>query len=868
MKRIPIFVALAFAMGFTRAQTPEPYGFEGVPRYLAVDAVQNVITGFGAPRIAVADLDGDGDLDLLRVRETETSLDVIHVVNGVPVRVQSLVTTLPSGTQDVVLADWDGDSVLDAVVLAAEFATQPGTFVCVFPGRPDGTFAATTPFLVSARWSRASVADLDGDGRDDLLLFQAWQATAFDVLFGGSTSGAVRTQRYTASSRVAAVHAADLDGDGDQDVVAGVQGGAMSVYANDGLGNLTAAQTLSPGGSLFDLVLGDLDGDGDVDVLASTLVQQVGVEVEAFPNDGTGRFGTFLGSVVSTFPSATDGMRLRDVDADGVLDLVTALSSSNYGDLLTARGNGALGFRTIDVREDAVEDFDVFDLDGDGRLDVVTGDVRAIPICADGSFFGTTPTSLLLPTPIVGVRPVFLDANGDRATDVVTVAYDPSGPPYELVVQLADGSGGFLPEQRFTVSNAQFSNLLATDLNADGFTDVLTVGGGFVVAFLSDGQGGFSGSIQTTTGPVGYRVGEGDLDGDSLPDFVLTDRRSGTGMILYSRGDGTFDTQNFTFDCAPGDVWIFDANGDGLRDVVYGDRCNGLPSVAINLGSRAYAPIRPLSNAQQAGIDGTLAQLDGHGPLELVTHARYEVAVFQQGTSGAWNPVDVLDVRPFLVEGLLALDLDRDGRDEIVLAGDLNGRVSPILANTSASGTPRLEVRQYLAGRPWNDGRGSGLADIDYDADGFQDLALEGWPYLSSDEMIRLYPNRSALRSRHVPRVGNTAPLGLNAPAAWQFHVFAMFPSAQGSYPGVPIGPGMYLPLNYDSTLMPLVGQGGGGVFENFFGLLGTGGDATARIHVPSLPELRGFSLDLAFLVLDAQLQPAWHSNVLHWTID
>src|SRR5581483_11633287 len=81
----------------------------------------------------------------------------------------------PPNLDDVVLADVDGDGRLDLVTLRS-VATNAGGKLGVQPGNGDGTFAAVQKFTTLAPNGADGVpqmvaADLNGDGRPDVVTF-------------------------------------------------------------------------------------------------------------------------------------------------------------------------------------------------------------------------------------------------------------------------------------------------------------------------------------------------------------------------------------------------------------------------------------------------------------------------------------------------------------------------------------------------------------------------------------------------------------------------------------------------------------------------------------------------------------------------
>lgn len=126
----------------------------------------------------------------------------------------------------------------------------------------------------------ATILDLNGDGRSDLIL----SVELNDYASGGEirllvnngngftdetqarlgTDGKVSDQTW-----VYRVLTGDVNGDGSPDIVVSMGGGDASVYLNDADGHFTRVTGLLPGLSIYDkLAVADLNGDGMLDFVA------------------------------------------------------------------------------------------------------------------------------------------------------------------------------------------------------------------------------------------------------------------------------------------------------------------------------------------------------------------------------------------------------------------------------------------------------------------------------------------------------------------------------------------------------------------------------------------------------------------------
>ncbi|MEZ6017625.1 MAG: VCBS repeat-containing protein, partial [Planctomycetota bacterium] len=255
--------------GASFARRPIPQPFQAAPE-----------TGVHA---LLRDLDGDGDQDLVLSTTGNTGgyLRSLHAYRFDPTGYARVATLV--GAQDLgrpTFADLDGDGDMDVVAPSASFTpavwfrndTAVGGPIALVP-------TGDTPF---ARFPLPT--DFDGDGQVDLILVQSNYVAWSRNLGGGAFSGLttlVPPALQPGSSFINQGELADLDGDGDDDLVLSIRptnatstGTLVRVawYENDGNGGLGARQDLVADPfheAFFGFAVGDFDGDGDFDVVAT-----------------------------------------------------------------------------------------------------------------------------------------------------------------------------------------------------------------------------------------------------------------------------------------------------------------------------------------------------------------------------------------------------------------------------------------------------------------------------------------------------------------------------------------------------------------------------------------------------------------------
>ncbi len=423
-------------------------------------------------------------------------------------------------------------TMVAAQPVAAQFVEPDVVTIRLLSGDQDGDFFG---------WLAANVGDVDGDTIDDHLVpaiaFNgfAGRITVFSGADGSVLNDVVGSPGtafgYTVGS------AGDVDGDGVPDYIAG--GGQVLVFSGV---DHHVIHDLSAIGGFIDSThgAGDLNGDGFDDLI---LGEQAVGDVEP----QTGRAYAVSGadgSVLWTRDGAAAGDLLGsavgavgDVNRDHVPDVVVGASGAgpfDGGEALILSGHDGSLIRTLrPVDEESARDFGTFfasgagDVDGDRVGDVYVGD--------------------------------FSEGLGDRAaTGAVHIFSGRTGRPLHVLRGLEPGEG-------FGLGRG------ISDVNGDGHADIVV--GAFTNSAGAPGAGAtylFSGRsgalLRTFTATLagdsfgGDATGAGDVDGDGLPDYLVT----APGLSLAGLDHGrTYVLGGTVLPCPAdlsGDGWV------GLRD--------------------------------------------------------------------------------------------------------------------------------------------------------------------------------------------------------------------------------------------------------------------------------------------------------------
>ncbi len=684
----------------------------GPPVTLA--AQSEFATGSQPEWVTTADLNGDGRPDLIVANTTANTVSVLLNTTAPGAATPSFApqATFATGNpRSVTAADLNGDGKPDLIVANGTSSTVSVLLNTTAPGAATASFAAAQTFATGSSTYSVTAADLNGDGKPDLIVANRGSGTVSVLLNttapGAATASFAAQQTFATGTFALSVTTADVNGDGKPDlIVANFASSSVSVLLNTtapGANTLSfaAQQTFATGFSPWSVTAADLNGDGKPDLIVANYGSST---VSVLLNTTAPGAATPSFAAQKTFATGSNprSVTVADLNGDGKPDLIVAnVGSNTVSVLLNTTAPGAATPSFAAQQTFATGDFPpcvtTADLNGDGKPDLIVANrfSNTVSVLLNTTAVVTaSPNFAAQQTSATGSNPVSVttaDLNGDGKPDLIVANYDANTVSVLLNTTAPGAATPSFAAQKTFATGSYPRSVAVADLNGDGKPDLIVANydSNTVSVLLNTTATGattpsFAAQQTFATGINPRSVTAADLNGDGKPDLIVANVGSNTvSVLLNTTATGatspSFATQKtFATGTAPRSVTAADLNGDGKPDLIVANL--GSNTVSVLLNTTAPGATTPSFAAQQTFATGsgpksvTAADLNGDGKPDLIVANYYSntVSVLLNTTAtGAATPsfaaqtTFATGTEPHFVT---AADLNGDGQPDLIVA--------------------------------------------------------------------------------------------------------------------------------------------------------------------------------------------------------
>ncbi len=708
----------------------------------------NVMVPYAADVLAsvMGDIDGDGWLDVATLERGATIGIFRHAGLGGEIDQTTFDPRMgiPSGeigegnSGGLMLVDFDNDGKPDLVTYMRGrfdgFSNSGGIAISRNISTPGNIVfePARRFFELNIFFNGFAVADLDGDGRQDILI----NSSGLRVFQNTSTPGNIQfgvARNIHGTSGYVAV--SDLNGDGKPEVISVGPSNTNIVYENESTpGNIVITPAFSfPGSMVSGITAADLDGDGkqdltfyringfnDYDLVVRKNIHTTGPVTEA----------SLAPEIILSKINRAYSQRVADINGDNRPEIILMGVTTSFVVFENATSPGTL------TQDSFIEEMNfqagiglnapqIGDLNGDNKPDVVAfgsgGGGRGLVIYQNESV--PKPTiSVNTVSPLRAVAGSTITITGEKFSEV----------PEQNTVWFGGMKANVLMASKteLTVEAPAGSTYAPVGVTRDRLTSYYHQPFSATFSAGVDFENShFAPPVTIALAGADYDIDVGDMNNDGLPDLVVEiNNAARIFRNTYTSGDITADA--LTLDVSITGSFLnpklHDFDGDGLLDVA---TANGvLHKNIFNTGTIIEYDANV--NAAISGSNLAFADFNLDGKIDmaapstgvfqlLVRENRTRKGPFTTGTFSSFS-TNISFAKPHTNGGIVTADFDQDGWPDIAVTNP-NAASMSIYHNQQL---PRIRAGSFARSdipTGVNPGR---IYTGDFDNDGRQDLLL------------------------------------------------------------------------------------------------------------------------------------------------
>lgn len=276
------------------------------------------------------DITGNGATDILYHADVQNAFHLLEGQAGYHQRTTTLDPTF--GNAAVLVDDLDSDGRKDVIFVE-------GGMLQWFRGIGVGDFAAAQTLMATDLTFLAHLVDLDGDGDLDILATGENDRIAIFYRTGNTYSSPTTIYtRQGGRDRAFTYQFADVDLDGDTDILATDFFGGVTLFRQTSATTWQTEIYITASLQLNDGVVLGINDDEYPDMALLTRTGAGPSYIELFAGSAEGAVGR---GVIYNSPQEANGLAIRDVNADGLDDIIILHTDNNEVLTMMQRSDGS-----------------------------------------------------------------------------------------------------------------------------------------------------------------------------------------------------------------------------------------------------------------------------------------------------------------------------------------------------------------------------------------------------------------------------------------------------------------------------------------------------------------------------------------------